>query len=122
MLYTSPMWTPLFFGSAETRRVRAATTSERRYADDTLGLKMELPRRWSILRPNHGFFTPIASARLSLAEPSAGAFGFLAVETPARGYASLDAFLDRVLEERRRTESSLNPLRREDAPPGARAG
>jgi hypothetical protein len=104
----------------EQRRVRAATTSERRFADDTLGLKMELPRGWAILRPDHGFFTPIASARLALAQPSAGAFGFLAVETPARGYASLDAFLDRVLEERRRAEPGLNPLRREDAPGGAR--
>ncbi len=120
LLWTSGWWYVLIFGSVEARRVRAATTSERRYADDTLGLKMELPRRWSILRKDHGFFTPIASARLSLAEPSTGAFGFLAVETPARGYASLDAFLDRVLEERRRAEPSLNPLRREDAPGGAR--
>jgi hypothetical protein len=120
LLWTSGWWYVLIFGSAEARRVRAATTSERRYADDTLGLKMELPRRWSILRKDHGFFTPIASARLSLAAPSTGAFGFLAVETPARGYASLDAFLDRVLEERRRAEPSLNPLRREDAPGGAR--
>jgi len=120
LLWTSGWWYVLIFGSVEARRVRAATTSERRYADDTLGLKMELPRRWSILRKEHGFFTPIASARLSLAEPSTGAFGFLAVETPARGYASLDAYLDRVLEERRRAEPSLNPLRREDAPGGAR--
>ena len=120
LLWTSGWWYVLIFGSAEARRVRAATTSERRYADDTLGLKMELPRRWSILRQDHGFFTPLASARLSLAEPSTGAFGFLAVETPARGYASLDVFLDRVLEERRRAEPSLNPLRREDAPGGAR--
>jgi hypothetical protein len=120
LLWTSAWWYPLIFGTAEARRVRAKTTSERRYADDTLGLKMELPRGWSILRPDHGFFTPIASARLALAEPSAGAFGFLAVETPARGYTSVDAFLDRVLEERRRAEPLLNPLRREDAPGGAR--
>jgi len=120
LLWTSAWWYPLLFGSAEVRRVRAATTSERRYADDTLGLKMELPRGWSILRQDHGFFTPLASTRLALAEPSAGAFGMLAVETPARGYASLDVFLDRVLEERRRAEPLLNPLRREDAPGGAR--
>ena len=120
LLWTSAWWYPALFGSAEVRRVRAATTSERRYADDTLGLKMELPRGWSILRQDHGFFTPIASARLALAEPSAGAFGFLAVETPPRGYPTLDAFLDRVLEERRRAEPLLNPLRREDAPAAAR--
>jgi hypothetical protein len=120
LLWTSAWWYPRLFGSAEVRRVRAATTSERRYADDTLGLKMELPRRWSILRPEHGFFTPLASTRLALADPSAGAFGMLAVETPARGYPTLDAFLDRVLEERRRAEPLLNPLRREDAPGGAR--
>ena len=120
LLWTSAWWSLLLFGSAEVRRVRAATTSERRYADDTLGLRMELPRGWSILRPDHGFFTPLATARLALAEPSAGAFGFLAVDTPARGYASLDVYLDRVLEERRHAEPLLNPLRREDAPGGAR--
>ena len=120
LLWTSAWWYPALFGSAEVRRVRAATTAERRYTDDTLGLKMELPRGWSILRQDHGFFTPLTSARLSLAEPSAGAFGMLAVETPARGYASLDGFLDRVLEERRRAEPALRPLRKEDAPGGAR--
>jgi hypothetical protein len=120
LLWTSAWWYPLVFGTVEVRRVRAATTSERRYTDDTLGLKMELPRRWSILRPDHGFFTPIASARLSLADPSAGAFGFFAVETPSRGYATLDVFLDRVFEERRRAEPLLQPLRKEDAPGGAR--
>jgi len=120
LLWSSAWWYPMVFGSAEARRVRAATTSERAYADDTLGLKMELPRGWSILRADHGFFTPIAGARLALAQPSAGAFGFLAVETPARGYASLEVFLDRVLEERRHAEPLLHPLRREDAPGGAR--
>jgi len=120
LLWSSAWWYPMLFGSEEARRVRAATTSERRYADDTLGLKMELPRGWSILRPDHGFFAPIANARLALAQPSAGAFGFLAVETPARGYASLEVFLDRVLEERRHAEPLLHPLRREDAPGGAR--
>jgi hypothetical protein len=120
LLYTSAWWYPRLFDSAEVRRVRAATTSERRYADDTLGLKMSLPRGWSILRKDHGFFTPMSSARLALAEPSAAAFGFLAVETPARGYPTLDVFLDRVLEERRRAEPLLNPLRREDVPGGAR--
>ena len=120
VLWTSAWWSPLLFGSPEARRVRAATTSERRYVDDTLGLRMELPRGWSILRPDHGFFTALPGTRLSLAEPAAGAFGFLLVETPARGYASLDAFLDHVADVRRRTEPGVNPLRREDAPGGAR--
>lgn len=120
LLWTSAFWYPLLFGSAEVRRVRAATTSERRYADDTLGFTMELPSGWSILRQDHGFFTPIPGARLSLAEPKAGAFGFLVVETPPRGYASLDAFLDHVVEERRRAEPLLRTLRREDAPAGGR--
>jgi len=120
LLWTSAWWYPMVFGTAEVRRVRAATTSERRYTDDALGLKMELPNGWSILRQGHGFFTPLPSTRLALAEPSAGAFGMLAVETPARGYASLDVFLDRVFEERRRAEPALHALRKEDAPGGAR--
>jgi len=120
LLWSSAWWHPMIFGTAEERRVRAATTSERAYADAALGLKIDLPREWSILRPDHGFFAPAANVRLALAEPSAGAFGFLAVDTPGRGYASLDAFLDRVLDERRRAEPSFHPLRREDAPGGAR--
>lgn len=120
LLWSSAWWHPLLFGTAEQRRVREATTSERAYDDAALGLSVDLPRAWSILRPDHGFFTPGANARLALAAPRAGAFGYLSVEAPARGYASLDSFLDRMLEERRRAEPSLHPLRREDAPGGAR--
>jgi hypothetical protein len=120
VLWSSAWWHPLIFGTAEQRRVRAATTSERSHVDAALGLKVDLPRGWSILRPDHGFFTPPANTRLSLAEPKAGAFGYLAIDTPARGHVSLDAYLDRVFEERRAAEPSLNPLRREDAPGEAR--
>jgi hypothetical protein len=119
-LWTSAWWSPLVFGSPEVRRVRAAATSERRYVDDSLGLRMELPPGWVILRPDHGFFTPAAGTRVSLAEPKAGAFGFLIVETPPRGYPSLDAFLDHVIADRRQAEPGLNPLRREDAPGSGR--
>ena len=48
VLYTSAWWSPLLFGSAEQRRVRAATTGERRYVDDTLGLLDAIRLGWRL--------------------------------------------------------------------------
>jgi hypothetical protein len=112
---TSAWWSPLVFGLPEERSVKAAATGERRLGDDALGLTLELPGKWLLLRESHGLFAPPPNARLSAADPSAGAYGYLAVDTPARGL-SLDTYLTQVLQERRRSEPSLREVRREDVP------
>lgn len=117
---TSGWWLTAILGSPGERRVRAATLPTRRLDDEALGLRVELPRGWSMLKDDHGFFTVPETARLALAEPAGGAFGFLTVETPARGFASLDAYLEHALEERRRAEPSLRAVRQEEATGGAR--
>jgi hypothetical protein len=114
--WTAPWWTVLVFGTEEVRRVRAAASGERRFADETLGLTVDLPGPWLLLRDGHGFFTPPANARLSLADPAAGAFGYLAVDTPSRGFLSLDSYLAQAFEDRRRAEPSLREVRREEIP------
>jgi hypothetical protein len=118
---TSDRWSPLIFGSPEEQRIKAAALPERRLVDETLGLTLELPRGFVLLRDGHGLFAPPANARLSLAEPRAQAIGYLAVDTPARGYVSLDAYLAQVMDERRRADATLREVRREDVPNGRRA-
>jgi hypothetical protein len=113
--FTSGFWVPAILGSPETRRLKAATTSQRHLVDETLGLRVELPSGWSLLREDHGLFTPRENARLALAAPREGALGVLAVDTPPRAFVSLDAYLDHVVAERRRADLSLRETRREDA-------
>jgi hypothetical protein len=118
---TSGLWIPAIFGSPETRRLRAATTSQRELADETLGLKVALPASWSLLREDHGLFTPRENARLALAAPRETALAVLSVENPPRAFVSLDAYLDHVVAERRRSDPSVRETRREDMPGGRRA-
>lgn len=119
LLYlAAPFVVPLLFGTAEERRVKAATAPEKRFSD--VGMTLDVPPRWSLLKRDHTLFTLPAHARVSLAEPKAAAFAVLAVETPPRAYPSLDAWLDRVVEDRRNAEPGLRVVRREDAEEKAR--
>jgi hypothetical protein len=119
LLYLAgPILLPLVIGTAEERRVKSAAMSDRRFAG--VGVTLDAPTRWSILRPDHGLFEAPAGTRVALAQPAANAFAILASESPARAYPSLDAYLDRVFAARRATEGGLREVRREDAPGGAR--
>jgi hypothetical protein len=118
LYFAAPFVVPLLFGTAEQRRVRSATSPERRFADG--GMTLGVPAGWLMLRRDHELFTPPAGTRVALVQPSANAFAALAVETPGRAYVSLDAFLDHVVDDRRRSEPTLHTVKREDAPNGAR--
>jgi hypothetical protein len=118
---TSGWWTAAVFGSAETRRLKAATTGQRQLVDETLGLRVDLPSSWSLLREDHGLFTPRENTRLAVAAPREEALAVLSVDTPPRAFVSLDAYLDHVVAERRRADLSVRETRREDAPEGRRA-
>jgi hypothetical protein len=117
---TSTWWKTAIFGTPEMRRLKAATTPQRELVDETLGLRVDLPASWSFLREDHGLFTPPPNARLSLAAPRDGALGVLTSDTPPRAFPSLDAYLDQVVTERRRSDLSLREARREDAPADGR--
>lgn len=118
---TSGTWITAVFGSPETRRLKAATTSQRELVDETLGLKVALPSSWSLLREDHGLFAPRENARVALAAPRETALAVLSVENPPRAFVSLDAYLDHVVDERRRSDLSLRETRREGAPDGRRS-
>ncbi len=113
---SSSLWLPLILGSVEERRVRAATTTERELVDEALGLRLTVPKAWSLLKADHGLFVAPAHARLALAAPGEAALGYLTVVTPPRAFPSVDAYLTSVFEERRRSEPTLVEARREEEP------
>jgi hypothetical protein len=104
--------------SEEAKRLRAAASTERRFADPDAGVALDLPAGWLILRPDNAIVPAPESARLVLAEPSAGAVGYLTSENPPRPYASLDAYLTRVVETRKGAAASYTENAREDAKAG----
>jgi hypothetical protein len=119
LLYLAgPFLLPLVIGTAEQRRVRSAAASDRRFAG--VGLTLDAPDRWSLLKPDHGLFDTPPGTRVTLAQPSANAFATLSSDSPSRAYPSLDAYLDRVFAARRAIEADLKEVRREDAPSGRR--
>ncbi|MET0553806.1 MAG: hypothetical protein ABW221_12260 [Vicinamibacteria bacterium] len=104
--------------SADAQRLRAAASAERRFADADAGVALDLPAGWLILRPDNQIVPAPENARLVLAEPSAGAVGYLATENPAAPYASLDAYLTRVVETRKGAAAAYTENAREDAKAG----
>jgi hypothetical protein len=104
--------------SEEAKKLRAAAATERRFADADAGVALELPAGWLILRRDSQLVPAPESARLVLAEPSAGTVGYLASENPPQPYASLDAYLTRVAESRKGAAASYTESPREDAKVG----
>jgi hypothetical protein len=112
---TSGLWVPLVLGTEDARRMKAASLSQREVVDQSLGLKVAFPSSWSLLKDEHGLFAPPTNARLSMAAPKEGALAYLAVDTPARAYPTLDAYLTQVISDRQRSDPSMREARREDA-------
>jgi GYF domain 2 len=93
--------------------IRSFGLPERRFADDPLGLRLELPDGWIVLRPDSPFFHA-PTAKLRLAHPGLGAFGRLQAQVRARGRHSLDEALDRALEDWRLFAAGLQEQGRSD--------
>jgi len=104
------------------RRVREASTGERRFSDESLGYRLDLPRGWLVLRRDSDLLPAPPEARVTFAEGRAGTVGFLTVESAPDGIASLDQYLDRLLERRRRAVAKLETSARSETRVGGLAG
>lgn len=104
------------------RAVRAAAIPDRRLADASLGLSFEVPRGWVILKKDNALVKAPAEARVVVAQPRTGGFGYLVAESSPRAIANVDQYLDRLLAERRKTVPSLKELGRSDAMVGPVSG
>jgi hypothetical protein len=103
------------------RQVREASTGERRFSDDSLGVHLDLPRGWLIVRKDSGLVPAPPDARVVFAHGRLGAFGFLSAESAPSGVASLDQYLDRFLESRKSAAPGFAASGRSDTKVGGLA-
>jgi hypothetical protein len=96
-------------------------TADRRFADDALGLTLDIPEGWVSLKPGNPLVAAPAEARLTLAQPRQGGFGYLVTEPAPRGVATADQYLDRVVG-RRAARPGLEAGPRSNALLGSLAG
>jgi len=108
--------------TASGHAIRESAIPDRRFVEPSLGLSFEAPRGWLILKKDTTLVKAPAEARLLVAEPRTGGFGYLVAESSPRGVATLDQYLDRLLAERRRAIPSLKELGRADTLVGRLAG
>ena len=91
--------------------VQGEALPDRRFADPSLGVIVEAPQGWLILRPETRLVAP-SDAKLILAQPTVGAFAALRVESQPRLVAGEDASLDALVESWRLYRPKLQVLER----------
>jgi hypothetical protein len=104
----------LLFETPTQRRVREASTGERHFVDQSLGLRLDVPSGWWLLRKDQSLFQAPPDARLVAAQPRAGVFAFLTADSGPSGVASLDQYMDRVLAQRRKVVGAFSEYGRID--------
>lgn len=77
--------------------VREWATGARRFDDTALGLSLEVPEGWVMLKPGNPLVSGPEAARITFAEPRHGGRGYLLAEPAPRGVSTADQLLDRVL-------------------------
>jgi hypothetical protein len=97
-----------------TTQMTADAAAERRYAEESVGLAVDLPEGWLLLKPETTLFVaPEAKARF--AHPASGAYAALSVETVPPGTMALDTYIDRVIELRRALIADFREVGRGEA-------
>lgn len=113
--------------SGQQKAVREWASGESRFEDDTLGVSLDLPGSWRILKPGNPLVQAPEDAKITFAQGRLGAFGYLLVESSPHGIVSLDHYLDRAATRHAAALASvkaaqLREVRRADAPVGALQG
>jgi len=103
------------------RAIREWVSGEQRWADDNLGVALNLPPGWRTLRPGNPLLGA-PQARVTLAQPLSSTVAWLRVDPAPRGVLSPDDQIDRVLQARRAERPSLKELGRSDVSVGGLAG
>lgn len=77
--------------------IQAQALPDRRFVDHVLGVTLDVPQGWLILRPDTRLVPP-SDAKLVLVQPSIPAFATLRMEPRPRLVAAEDAYLDGLVE------------------------
>lgn len=102
--------------------VRAWSTPERRFTDDTIGLALDLPDGWVALRPGNPLVAAPDGALVTLAQPRLQGYGYVVAEPAPWGVATADQYLDHLMTRRRLERASLEEQGRANALLGELAG
>jgi len=106
-------------GAAEFRQWAAV---EQRYADAPLGVALEPPRGWLLLRKDNPLVAAPPAAVAVLAHPGRGAGAYLLMDRSHRRAASLEGHLDAVLADRRSVDPGSRHTERSDVGVGSLQG
>lgn len=82
--------------SGQQKAVREWASVESRFEDDSLGVSLDLPGSWRILKPGNPLVQAPEDAKITFAHGRLGGFGYLLVESAPHGIVSLDHYLDRA--------------------------
>jgi hypothetical protein len=108
--------------TAAQREVRSWAAPETRFEDPTLGVTLEPPTGWILLKKGNPFVKVPPEARATFAQPRITGFAFLQSETSPQKIASLDEYLSRFVAARSKTTPSLKEQVRSDVAIGQIAG
>jgi hypothetical protein len=104
------------------REIREAVTTERRFSDPAIGVRLELPPGFFMLKKGAGVFAVPADTRAVFAHPRKQAFGYLLATTSPPGVANLEGWLNRVIGEQRKSQTGLTEEARADVAVGSLTG
>jgi hypothetical protein len=108
--------------SEAAQEVRSWSSPERRFTDDSVGLILELPDGWVILKPGNPLVAAPEGTLVTIAQPRLDGYGYLTAEPAPRGVATPDQHLDRVMVRRRAEQPSLVEQGRGTAILGSKTG
>ncbi len=108
--------------SDSARSASAWTAAERRFTDDALGLTLDLPDGWVVLKPGNPLVAAPKDARVTLAQPRQGGRGYLVTAPAPRGVATADQYLDHVVAARRADRTDFEAGSRASALVGSLTG
>ncbi len=105
------------FGRAEASAAPAVApwvTGDRRIAEPEIGLAVDLPPGWLVLKPGNPLVKAPAEARVALAQPRVSGYALLLLEPPPADVRLLEHYLDHVIAERRGSAGSFEEEWRRD--------
>jgi hypothetical protein len=96
------------------RQIRSWAAADSRYEDPLLGVTLQAPKGWIVLKKDNPLVKVPPAARVTLAQPRLQGFAFLQSETSPAGVATLEQYLNRFQQARGSTTPSLRESERLD--------
>ncbi len=104
------------------QRLAEWATAERRFADDGIGVSVDAPEGWVLLKPGNPLVAAPKDARQTFALARHGGAAYLVTEPAQRGVATPEQYLDKVVERRRAERPGFEPGQRSNATVGGLSG